>query len=492
MSDNELKQQIDDLVEQHREQIIDSTREILKFKTVSGAADAEGQELYLKETERCLKYLEDMSQSMGLLWKNYDNKVAFAEIKAGDRFIGLPVHIDVVPAVGQWTHDPFAGEIADGYMWGRGTQDDKGPAIQMFWALNVLNQLAKPLQRGARIIIGTAEEAGDWSDIKYYFSVEPEPEVTIVSDAVFPIINGEKGLVNIKVVGEIPSDLEPTVGGFRFRSAMSGERSNIVPSAAELRFAGDEQSTSATLEKELARFLAKHAGTKAVLDNAPETHEAIIRFEGKSAHGSTPEDGHNAAADMLLFMTESGYVSDDEADAAQFLYECAADYLGGRLDIASTHDFVGPTTSNLGILKWDGNRFEAVFNIRNTKGLSFTDTLQRACKVVSEFADETGFSVTADPLGKTLNAIHVDPNEHPQFIETLKEAYALYTGREPKLSAIGGTTYAKAFPRAVCFGPVDLVEEPEMAHQADERILVESLIRNVKMYAYAVAKLCAA
>jgi acetylornithine deacetylase/succinyl-diaminopimelate desuccinylase-like protein len=36
-------------------------------------------------------------------------------------------HVDVVTAQGQqWTHPPFAGELADGFVWGRGALDMKG------------------------------------------------------------------------------------------------------------------------------------------------------------------------------------------------------------------------------------------------------------------------------------------------------------------------------------------------------------------------------
>ncbi|WP_292730831.1 M20 family metallopeptidase [Methanoculleus sp.] len=36
-------------------------------------------------------------------------------------------HVDVVPAIpDDWTHDPCSGEIADGYVWGRGATDMKG------------------------------------------------------------------------------------------------------------------------------------------------------------------------------------------------------------------------------------------------------------------------------------------------------------------------------------------------------------------------------
>ncbi|MET0704655.1 MAG: M20/M25/M40 family metallo-hydrolase, partial [Mycobacterium sp.] len=39
----------------------------------------------------------------------------------------LHAHLDVVPAVeSEWERDPFAGELVDGYLWGRGAVDMKG------------------------------------------------------------------------------------------------------------------------------------------------------------------------------------------------------------------------------------------------------------------------------------------------------------------------------------------------------------------------------
>jgi len=42
------------------------------------------------------------------------------------RNIMLMSHHDVVPAIGEWTHEPFCGEIHEGKVWGRGAADTKG------------------------------------------------------------------------------------------------------------------------------------------------------------------------------------------------------------------------------------------------------------------------------------------------------------------------------------------------------------------------------
>jgi carboxypeptidase PM20D1 len=45
---------------------------------------------------------------------------------SAERPVVLMAHLDVVPAVGAWTHDPFGADVVDDTIWGRGTLDDKG------------------------------------------------------------------------------------------------------------------------------------------------------------------------------------------------------------------------------------------------------------------------------------------------------------------------------------------------------------------------------
>jgi acetylornithine deacetylase/succinyl-diaminopimelate desuccinylase-like protein len=46
----------------------------------------------------------------------------------------LQGHVDVVPAKGSWSRPPFSGELADGYVWGRGALDMKGGVAMMLAA----------------------------------------------------------------------------------------------------------------------------------------------------------------------------------------------------------------------------------------------------------------------------------------------------------------------------------------------------------------------
>jgi len=88
-------------------------------------------------------------------------------------------HMDVVAAdPSQWTHPPFGGVIADGFVWGRGTLDTKGLGVMFLLALE---SLIKEGVRFRRPIVMTAvpdEEAGGsgmkWLVENHAAAIDPE------------------------------------------------------------------------------------------------------------------------------------------------------------------------------------------------------------------------------------------------------------------------------------------------------------------------------
>lgn len=76
----------------------------------------------------------------------------------------LTAHYDVVPVIPGteelWTHPPFAGDVADGYVWGRGTIDDKGPLIAIMHAATLLLEQGFQPQQTVYLSFGHDEEKG--------------------------------------------------------------------------------------------------------------------------------------------------------------------------------------------------------------------------------------------------------------------------------------------------------------------------------------------
>jgi carboxypeptidase PM20D1 len=61
---------------------------------------------------------------------------------------------------GKWHHAPFSGDIADGFIWGRGSWDDKGTLLALFEALESLIADGAQPKRTIMIVSGHDEEAG--------------------------------------------------------------------------------------------------------------------------------------------------------------------------------------------------------------------------------------------------------------------------------------------------------------------------------------------
>ena len=140
---------------------ISRLQEIIRFDTTNPP----GNELPLA------RYLENALSGEGIpvtLLETSKNRAQVVARIAGDgtkRPVMLLAHMDVVGVErASWTHDPFGGEIADGYLYGRGAIDDKGMlAANLMTMLIVKRILAETGVRLSRDIVFVAtsdEEAG--------------------------------------------------------------------------------------------------------------------------------------------------------------------------------------------------------------------------------------------------------------------------------------------------------------------------------------------
>ena len=184
----------------------------------------------------------------------YAGEVIFGE---GEEFAIL-AHLDVVPAGSGWTHEPFGGEIdhKNRRVWGRGTMDDKGPAVITLHALKALKDEGFTPKRKIKLIVGCNEENG-WECINYYRTHAHMPDEGFSPDADFPVIFAEKGILQLRLKF-------PVSGNFKISG---GERANMVCDRCDVEADGVSRT-----------------------------------FRGKSAHGSTPEKGVNAIAPALSFL----------------------------------------------------------------------------------------------------------------------------------------------------------------------------------------------
>jgi acetylornithine deacetylase/succinyl-diaminopimelate desuccinylase-like protein len=84
-------------------------------------------------------------------------------------------HIDVVPAEGRWTHEPFSGEIADGYIWGRGALDMKSGVAMMIAAF--LRAASSDVSPAGDVVLCVLSDEEARGNLGARFLVEGHPEL---------------------------------------------------------------------------------------------------------------------------------------------------------------------------------------------------------------------------------------------------------------------------------------------------------------------------
>ena len=123
-----MKKDIDRFIEMNHNEIIRDIIGLVRFESINGRE---------KENRACLNHFLQKASDMGfktMITKNFD--VGIVEMGQGEETLGILVHLDVVD-IGdpeKWETDPFEGVLRDGFLWGRGTVDDKGAAVMCLYA----------------------------------------------------------------------------------------------------------------------------------------------------------------------------------------------------------------------------------------------------------------------------------------------------------------------------------------------------------------------
>lgn len=460
----------DVFIDSVREAIIKSTQEFIKIKSIEGEPQLGAP--FGKGVDKALEYVLSLSQKMGFKTKNLDGYVGYAEIGEGHEIVAILVHVDVVPEGMGWTYPPYGAEIHDGKLYGRGSIDNKGPAVSALYALKAVKESDIDLNKRVRIIFGTNEESG-WKCIRHYNEKEEMPAYCFVPDANYPIINSEKGILSFKLKKNFA---RKDTGDIKILNIIGGERSNIVPDycKTELLCKMDEK----VLLEKYKSFINK-TGYKIELKKQDD-NAFVIKSFGTSAHAMTPEKGQNAICQMIAFINQLNLSDSDIADFLSFLAKkIGIEHYGTSIGLGFEDEISGKLTLNLGVISFCEDNGFVELNIRypvTSKEEYIIDIIEKEClSAALEITDVCNI----DPLLVPEDSL---------LVKKLKKVYEEVTGQEATLISIGGGTYARAMKNAVAFGPV-FPGKPELAHMKDEYIEIEDLIISAKMYARAICEL---
>jgi acetylornithine deacetylase/succinyl-diaminopimelate desuccinylase-like protein len=141
--------------------------------------------------------LEDLGCEVRILARDPSRPNLLARLPG--RGVSAPLllqgHVDVVAARGDWRHEPFAGELHDGYVWGRGALDMKGGVAMMLAAFMRAACGGTPPPGDVIICVLADEEAG--SDYGANFLVSEHPD--LFADVRYAI--GEFGGFTMQLAG---------------------------------------------------------------------------------------------------------------------------------------------------------------------------------------------------------------------------------------------------------------------------------------------------
>ncbi|WP_367566125.1 dipeptidase PepV [Lacrimispora sp.] len=464
------KKMIEEYIEAHKQEMIEDICTLCRINSEKMSYE-EGMP-YGRGTFDALIEALTMAESYGFSINNYDNYVGTIDMNDKAPQLDILAHLDVVPAGEGWkVTAPFQPVVKDGKLFGRGTADDKGPAVAALYAMRAVKELNIPLAKNVRLILGTDEECGS-SDIAHYYAVEKEAPMTFSPDGSFPVVNTEKGGLN----GHFTAEWTLSEALPKLVSLEAGIKVNVVPGVAGAVVRGVEQS----ILKKTAESCLEKTGIRFELEWRGE--DVSITAIGSGAHASTPQEGNNALTGLLTFLTELPLAECEQVTMLRNLLELIphGDTEGRALGIAMSDELSGALTLAFSLLQVTDCGLRGTFDSR----CPICSNNENVLEVVRKNMADKGFTLHNDSMKPPH---HVDGNS--DFVKTLLRAYESYTGRKGECVSMGGGTYVHNLKNGVAFGAA-MPETDNRMHGADEYAVVDELVVSAKIFAQVIVDLC--
>ena len=434
--------------------------------------------------EALVTMLEE-GEKMGFIPYNASNYGGHIDFPAKEdienpKTMGILGHLDVVPAGEGWSFDPYSGEVSEGYIYGRGTTDDKGPVVAAFFAMKALKEAGYEPSAKIRLILGCDEET-NWHGMEKYLEEVGPADYGFTPDADFPVINGEKGIANFDFIRKV-SDRQ--VKGLSLRALEGGSAKNMVPEKARALLNSTEKGAYEKIKEKFEDFAATHLvinGIEPKFSSKLVGKSMEVAVEGKSAHGAHPHLGLNAISVLMEFLGELNFANEEINDTIDFYNKhIGYDIYGERIGAQLEDEKSGKLTFNVGVLSFEKKAITFSVNVRYPVTYSDEDFYHNMAEIASKFDIGIMRSKVQEPIYFEVDS---------PIIKTFMEIYRENTGdMESEPVTIGGGTYARSMKNCVAFG-AQFPGDPDLMHQRDERLALERLDTMTKIYADAIYQL---
>ena len=374
----------------------------------------------------------------------------YAEIGQGAELLAVLCHLDVVPSGDEadWQTPPFEATIKDGWIFGRGVQDDKGPSMAALYAVKALLDSGVEFKKRVRFIFGTDEETL-WRCMGRYNELEETATLGFAPDSSFPLTYAEKGLLQVKLHGPGSNQLE----------LEAGEAFNVVPGKAS--YQGE------LLEPVVASLQA------AAFEY--EQNDQQVTLLGLPKHAKDAAEGINAIVRLATVLQPL-----QAHPALAFIAEAVGeDATGGRLFGDISDEPSGRLSFNIAGLTLNSEKSEIRIDIR-------IPVLADKDQLVAKLAEIAGRYQLNYEEFDYLAPLYVPKDS--ELVSTLMAIYQEKTGDTSPAMSSGGATFARTMPNCVAFGALFPGAE-QTEHQANERASLDDLYRAMDIYAETIYRL---
>jgi succinyl-diaminopimelate desuccinylase len=436
--------------------------EAISFRTEPGNKEAVAQQS---------RWLAQRAKELGLAWRDAGPVTEIELAGPADApVLGLVVHGDVQPAGDSgWTAPPFTCTVKDGYVYGRGSADDKGPLVQALLAMASLRAAGGSRTHTVRLLVGSDEES-DNRDLATYLKTNKAPDLTLVLDSAFPVVVGEKAWDALELTAADPyRPREVPAGKWVIVEASSGIAASIVPpqATARLRWSGD--GFDAAVKSLCPGVVPEGYGCAArKADNG-----AVLTVTGRAAHsGMNVEGGRNALV-FLANALRGKAAPSGAADLLEFASMAGRDLEGAGLGLDQRDPLWGCYVVNVATLQPVDSKLQLTVNLRRIPPMTAGQIKAHLARIAAGFNRERGTSLEMG--GYFEDEPFVVPPD-AKLVRRLLAIYKRATGEDARPAIAGGGTYAKRLPNAVAFG-MWFPGKPYPGHDVDERIPITDLKR---------------
>lgn len=466
MFDQEILKKIDAYLAENKQVILDEVAQLVEIPSVSHKSDEFGKP-FGEECAKALGAALEIGEKYGLTAQNYNNYCATLTM-AGENpeQIGIIAHTDVVPATGEWHYDPFKVTYENGYMFGRGVADDKGPFIAALHAALCLKKIGLAPKHSLLFLLGGSEETGD-DDIGYYLRSNPAPRFSFIPDTDFPVCCGEKGVIRCDLLSQpLDGNIVEMKGG------------TVKNSVADFAYVVLNDLTKEKLQ-----------GTIPDEFDLEDTEEGVkITAHGRGSHAAFPEGSVNAIYKLCDMLYKYDVVHGPQITAVKVIRDMLSDHYGKGLDIEMSDEPSGKLTHIGGMIDFQYKRLVLSVDIRYPVTVNDDDIMIRLIhRAFRSFFEIRNFTNT--------KPIYI-PADQPE-VKALNDVFNFVMGTNEGCYTTGGITYARQLPNAVGFGPRLLHGEPNPfqeqgrggLHEPDECVKIDKFMETIKIYALSILKL---